>query len=388
MNLYYVTQWDNNESGIFPGPAKKINDQLFAFQSFGYNVKLCNNKLDAHSNNPGIMRKITTGIYTRLPFTETLKTKNCDIIRLPNVSKIVDADIIYIRFWWGDFTFRNCIDSLRRQNPTAIILLEFPDYPYRSKEVGIKNLHLYLKDRNCSRIYAHAIDYMVTLAYVKEIYGVPAIHMYNGINVSKLRQRIPNTRCPSVINLGFVATVQHSHGIDRLIEGIREYYSNNEYPEQKVVLHIAGGGVVYDHLQSLMDSYKLNNYVKFYGYVYNKDLDVLYDNIDIGVDYLAPHRDGITISSSLKTREYMARGIPIVTGAYLDICEDKGVDFFYKVESSETPIDVQSIINFANKVYTENPLKVISRIREFAVKNIDIKETMSFIKNLHKRKLI
>lgn len=375
---FYITQWNNDEKGRFPGPAKKINAQLKAMQLYGYNVTFLGNSYQ--EREASFVNKLKGMVYSRLPFTAVLKNSDYSPNVLPDISGVVDADFIYIRFYWGDYPFGQAVKKIRKQNPNAKIFLEFPDYPYLGKARGAKFMYMRLKDKFCSRIYKNNVDYMVTMEYVDSIYNVPAIHMYNGIDTSRIKMR--SFKCDDQIDIGFVATTQKAHGLDRLVLGLREYYARPNSAFKNVVLHIAGGGEELGNIRKLVAECKLEDKVFFYGYLFGEQLDALFDKIDLGIDYLAPSRDGIKVSSSLKTREYLSRGIPVITGAYLDICMDKKFQYMLVVEDNDNPIDVGKVTEFYIETYKNGFENVIKDIRKFAIDNIDVKSTMKFLKDV------
>lgn len=51
-----------------------------------------------------------------------------------------------------------------------------------------------------------------------------------------------------------------------------------------------------------------------HGDIYGKDLQNLYSSMDIGISTLALHRKGMDEASSLKTREYIGHGLPLLLG--------------------------------------------------------------------------
>lgn len=382
MTGYYITQWDNNEKGMYSGPAKKINAQVKGIRESGLEVKLVcpNHKL----RNPSKLAKIWGQIYSRLPFTEAKKYEDYVPIRMPDISKISHSDFIYIRFWWGDYPFGKSIQKLRKQNPNAIIFLEFPDYPYLMKAPGINYLYMRIKDVNCSKKYKRYVDYMVTMSHEKTIYGVPTIHMYNGVDVRRIPKRVPMKKDSSIV-LGIVANIQKAHGIDRIIKGLGIYYKKRQ--AENVLLYIIGGGPELENLKKLSHAYGVENHVVFWGFKYGDELDQIFNEIDIGVDFLALFRDNIEVSSSLKSREYLARGIPVMSAAYLDVCEDFNFNHLLKIEPNETPININRVVDFYHEQYKDGPKKVIDDIRSFAYEHVDAKKTMMFIKEILDRKI-
>lgn len=375
---YYITQWSSAEDGFYPGPAKKINGQIKALRSYGLDIVYVGRDRNLKRQSVSVIKRIAMQIYSRLPFTEVLKDPDYTVVKMPDISNVRNADFLYIRFWWGDYQFGKAMQRLREQNPSAIIFLEFPDYPYRQKALGIRNYYMILKDRNCSRKYKGNIDYAVTMDRVESIYGIPVQHMYNGIDTERIKKKQPLTKQDKTINIGFVATAKKSHGIDRLIKGMRQYYNQKE-KNYLVKLILVGGGSAMESFVKYAEECNMDQYVEKYGYQFGNQLDYICNSFDMAVDYLAIHRDGYEISSSLKSREYLARGIPIITSAKVDICEDFGFKHILSVESSEMPIDINEIIEFYEEEYKDGQEAVVDDIRAFAEEKVDMKVTMQFV---------
>ena len=103
----------------------------------------------------------------------------------------------------------------------------------------------------------------------------------------------------------------------------------------------------------------------------------------IGVGNLGWHRVGVKQASSIKSREYAARGIPFIYAAN-DLAF--GLEFAYslEVQSDDTPIDVQKLIDFAINVHKEPD--VAKKIRDYASINLDwsiqIKKIISEIETI------
>ena len=106
-----------------------------------------------------------------------------------------------------------------------------------------------------------------------------------------------------------MANLSFWHGYDRMIKGLYNYYqNNNNFP---VFLKFIGDGPEKQKLMFLVEKLKLQQYVSFKGKVDGKELDVHFDGMHIGIDVLGMFRRGFNESSSLKAREYCARGIPL-----------------------------------------------------------------------------
>lgn len=110
-------------------------------------------------------------------------------------------------------------------------------------------------------------------------------------------------------------------------------------------------------------------------------LDAMYDLADIAIECLGMYRKNMSISSSLKSREYLAKGLPIVAGCKNDVINEKNpFKYYLEVPNDDSAIDVEKIIEFYDQIYsTQSRQQVISEIRKFAEDNIDLKVTMKKI---------
>ena len=114
---------------------------------------------------------------------------------------------------------------------------------------------------------------------------------------------------------------------------------------------IVGEGPEKEYLQDLINKYRLNKYCKLVGYKNGKELDKLFDESNLAFSCLGLHRKNVLALTSLKNREYCVRGIPFV-----DVAEDQDFENFkyrLKINSDETPIDMNQILDFYDDIYTE-----------------------------------
>jgi len=205
----------------------------------------------------------------------------------------------------------------------------------------------------------------------------PHITIGNGINVGLYPLRKLDQK-GKILHLLFVANVSRWHGIDRIIRGIHEYKNRHFF-----YLHIVGDGKEIPNLKKLVDNLHLSKQVIFHGFKSGTELDSLFDTCHIAVGSLGLHRIGLSESSTLKIREYCARGIP-----WIIACKDPDFpdDFPYilRVPPDESPIDIESVVHFAQKVCSDpdHPKKM----RKYAEENLDwsikMKKLKGFLESL------
>lgn len=292
---------------------------------------------------------------------------------------IREAEFLYIRkptVVSRDFV---CfLKEIRKAIPHCKVLMELPTYPY-DKELSTPwhRLPLLWQDHYYRNQLKRYIDQIVALSDYDEIFGIPTLKIRNGINLSAYRLKKQNTT--STFNIGCAAQFAAWHGIDRLLRGIAQY-KKHSYPECPVHLYLAGEGPELNNLQKITNQLGLQSEVTFCGKLNQKQLyEQLYDRCDIGVECLALfRRSENAISSSLKSREYLAVGMPFIYSGKIDVLEQNAADFVFEIPSSEEPVDIQSVIDEYNKLLQKETKKELSaRIRTYANQCVSWQTTMS-----------
>ena len=122
---------------------------------------------------------------------------------------------------------------------------------------------------------------------------------------------------------------------------------------------------------------KLEDNVAFIGFMNGSVLDDLFDRSHIAVGSLGMHRLGMIEGSTLKAREYCARGIPFLYGCFdPDFSDD--FPYIMKVPGDENPIDIEEIIRFAEKVYSDPEHHI--KMRAYAKERLDWSVKMKRLK--------
>ena len=144
-------------------------------------------------------------------------------------------------------------------------------------------------------------------------------------------------------------------------------------------MHLVGEGNFIEYYKRLVIKGNVESNVVFHGKVLGKELYQLYDNIALGVNSLAIHRQNLQKESTLKTKEYAAMGLPVVSSSFVDAFSDEGnKNFVCLVPADESDIEIEKIISFADNLYARNETKELrSMIREDSSKVCDISVTIN-----------
>ena len=163
------------------------------------------------------------------------------------------------------------------------------------------------------------------------------------------------------------------HGVDRILAGINKYVQ--ETGREDIRLMVVGTGNEETNLKKYVEQYGLEKVVSFVGKQTGNALDRYFDDADIAISTMAFFRTGVMKSSTLKSREYCARGIPYVV-ANGDWDERLG-RYVYKVPDDESPLD---ILNIREWYYSLTGMDNISEnMREFARENYTWEKQMRVV---------
>lgn len=302
------------------------------------------------------------GNFSRmLPFSPSMFFIQIDEESLKNI------DIVYFRkpAYIDRYTIK-LLKLIRKLNPKCLILFELPTYPYDKEKRGAVKYPLLLKDRwNRKKLHRYVNRIVLVVSTEPVVFEVPTITIFNGIDFSKIQQR-------EIIDTGddihavIVGNFEFWHGLDRLIDGMKEYYRNTANT-RKFILHVVGPTerVIDAGDREIIDL--VNQGVLYlYGKLPLHEVEVVYDKVSLAFSSLGIHRIGInSVNSSVKSREYSAKGLPIISDSKIDFIPD-GYKYFLKIPADNSAIRIQGIITFHDAVYSKQSSIIATEIRTFA----------------------
>lgn len=368
--LIYMTEVTEDSASI--GVWKKIKMQINYFNTQNIKVKLYDVKKKKKSN-------VIVKIMRRMPFFSFYNW-------YVDKKLILDADCVYIRKTMCDYHLIKSLRRMKKNNPRLKIIMEIPTFPYDYEmKWTASNFLPILKDKwNRKKLYKY-IDKILTYSKDDNIFGIPTLQLSNSVDINKINIK-KTTDAEGSINVIAVAKFAFWHGYDRFIEGMYQYYKNNSKEKINIKLHLVGEGRELSQYKSLVNRYNLHNNVYFYGNKDGKALNEVYNVCEIGLDAMGRHRSNVYFNSTLKGKEYAAKGLPIISGVKTEFDLDSSYKYYMRVPADESPIDMESVINFYNQVYKMNESKdqIIRAISRYAKNRFDIsvvwKKVVSYIK--------
>lgn len=354
MNLYYAAQFENFKKNK-PGVYKKILAQCKQFR-------------DSQISVQPIELNFVLKFFRILPFT----TASVSWKKILHFKKM---DVLYIRYSLSDYELIKTIKKLKRERNLRIIL-ELPTYPYEQELERWFQLPLLIKDRVFRKYLYKYIDRIVTFSKDKMIFNIKTINTINSLEIDSILKKSANSDL-KVINIISVASLAKWHGYDRFFNGMVEYYRNGG--NRKIIYHCVGDGEVLEEYKKIAKENNLQKYVVFYGQQTGELLDGIYNQCTLAIASLGLHRIGGTLGSFLKTREYLAKGLPMITGCDIDILDKEKFPYFLQFPSDESPIDIEKVIEFHDSVYLESGKtqeEIVDEIRDFAYRTCDMSVAM------------
>jgi len=299
---------------------------------------------------------------------------------LPIITKHLrfqDYDFLYFRYALSHPTLIQFLKTAKHQNPSIKIISEMPTFPYDKEKVSMVDRLSLKMDQHYRKKLPLYVDRITHYGLASKIFSIPTIPITNGIDFKEVTISKGQPKEKS-IRLIALANWSSWHGLDRLIDGLKNYYST-DIQEVSISLTVIGDGKVLPEYKDLVIKYTLQKVVHFLPPMSNAELDHHFDNADIGIGTLGIHRKNIPIDSSLKHREYCARGIPFLfAGNDLDF--PRHLPFVLKCEPTNEPIDLKSLIIFWEDFLKNGKVKKMD-IRKYSEDQLDWKKRMKKVIN-------
>jgi len=383
MNGLYITLMDINQS---KGYKNKIVGEIEGFNNLDINVDL----ICLGSENRTVLKRYCSkkknpqdrvlARYKKFPFLNRINLYKSAFIHLTKTS----VNFIYIRFVLSDAILLLFLYKVKKIFPQIFIILEIPSFPYdqinKLRRSNNRRM-LVLFDRITRNILKQFVDRVAVIDYEYPVFGIPSITIHNGIRVSGISPIKKNKKIDDKLHLVGVANLNYYSAYDRVLFGLQQYYqSNAKGPE--VFFHIVcTPSVILNDIKKIVATLNIKNFVIFHDQKFDRDLDDLFEKCHIAVANLGWHRVQINQASALKSREYMARGIPFIFSGK-DLACSSSYPYALEIISNDTPVDIKQVINFARNIFKEP--SHAKKIREYASDKlnwtIQIKKVVSEVK--------
>lgn len=184
----------------------------------------------------------------------------------------------------------------------------------------------------------------------------------------------------NLIFLKGAATSADYNGIDRIFKSIKNYQG-----EMQIKLYLLGRNLDYE--KSLAKEFSLSDeQVIFKGFMGGEELDLLINTMHLGVSQFGIYRKNLNSNSTIKSREYFARGLPFIYGHEDPDMIESSKEFALQFSNDDSLIDMQKVIDFAQRVLSdpEHPQKMrayAEQYLDYEVKMRRLAEELGKLKN-------
>lgn len=341
------------------GISKKISYQVNALKQCGMEVHLC--YMDENGTKKRIIDENIIADYGSGLLSKILK--RIDFSAISRYVKVNHIDLVYIRSNHNanPFTIK-MVKQMKKYG--AKVVMEIPTYPYDSEYEAQGMIKQIFQDKLFRNNLAKQLDAIVTFSDYSQIFGQRTIRISNGIDFDSVKMKTAINDTSKELNLIGVAEIHEWHGFDRLVKGLADYYSKQQ--NYIVRFHVVGYFFSAENekeFKYIIADNRMEDFVILYGKKHGEELDMLFDKCDFGIGSLGRHRVGIDKIKTLKNREYAARGIPFVYSETDSDFDQK--PYVLKVPADETPVDINSIINFYRNM-SISPIEIRESIKKLS----------------------
>lgn len=330
MRIAYVLEVNPYvNSGII----KKVNDQVQYWESKNNQVLLLivwpkpNNTKSSSSYIKGDTLSSNFANKLNKGFVKNYVNKILCAKKLSKKLKDYSPDILYIRqnIWYPG------ISGILKKYNTILEINSVDTIEINYSSVLKKKVYLYGREKIINSVKGLvAVSPDILKHYEK--FDIPSVVVSNGIKLSKIK-KIKKNLADEKANLVFVGSSNMQwHGLDKIME-LAEILNS-------CFFHIVG----YDR-----DSFSNTpQNVKFYGWVEKDQLEKIYEKSHFGIGSFNNYLVGKKVDSTLKVREYLAYGLPVIIG-HEDV-DFYDSDFVLKVTNSEGNfLNEEKILNYIDK---------------------------------------
>lgn len=204
---------------------------------------------------------------------------------------------------------------------------------------------------------------------------LPSFVYSNGISYSDITV-LNDKRNAIVLNVFFICTsFAEWHGLDIVLKSIVNHKIYQDI--MPINLHLVGR-LNKSQISLIENDCFLSSVCKVYGVMEREDYTSILETCDIALGSFALYRKGLEEASTLKVREMLASGLPVVSG-HKDLAFPENFLFYNNVGCD---LNFKKLYVFFKKDIEYNRNKVSELSEEYISKEKIVKDVMSFLKSL------
>lgn len=354
MKCFFYANINKYDKSI--GISRKVMDQIHALRNMGHEVFYTTYT----KNGVQILDNCDQVVYQK---KYRVNQKAFRILRreilIKNVCQYIKTqgdffEVCYVRFHYFDQNFNKMLKIMKYH---AKVIIEAHGYPYREWTWSLPFVFINIRDIVFEPFGRKYIDLVAAISNHQNIWGRKTIFIDNAIDVDsiKLHNRKPEE---NILNLISVAIEQPYHGYEKIIRGLYYYYRNGG--TKKIYIFMVGD--YYKRTKKLVNDLQLNRNIFFLGKLQGKQLDDIYDQSDLAIGTFSK-RANDEWGSSIKTKEFFAKGIPFING-WREYSFDDSYPYMKRFDMNVEYIDFNVVIDFYNSI--KDTKNISMEMRRFA----------------------
>jgi glycosyltransferase involved in cell wall biosynthesis len=169
-----------------------------------------------------------------------------------------------------------------------------------------------------------------------------------------------------------ITTTAPWYGLERLLRSFSKV-------QEDYRLIVAGIAADNDYVQKLLQKYRIIRHVRFLGKLSKEELPAFYNSVHVCFGSLGLHTIHLNYASTLKVKESVSFGIPVILGYYEEdfVGNPEFEPYFLQLTNDDSVIDFSVITQFAKRFYSDPQNK--QRLRQLAFKYLDVRVKMDLL---------
>lgn len=352
MKIAYVV---NDDITVPSGVIQKISEQIKIWEKHGHVVKVFS--LSSTGTDPLISNGIIVGQKIQNSKIKKFFHYFEKVNALNSALQVFQPDLIYTRYlmYWPTLisALKNNAPYMVEINSNDVIELKSSSRLYYLYNQLTRDF--FLSNASAFVSVSHELMHQYEFAKFQKPYTVIA----NGIDTS-LIQHVRKKGLSKTPKAVFVGTPnQRWHGLDKLSKlffACPEIHFYLIGPSKEMLL------------QEGLDINQVSN-VTCFGYLPQNETEIKIAECDVGISTLALHRKYMSEASPLKSRQYLAQGLPIIAGYNDSDFSTLSLPFVLNIGNYENNVDehLEKIKKFIHDSQHIDP----DLIRQYAKTNLD-----------------
>lgn len=204
--------------------------------------------------------------------------------------------------------------------------------------------------------------------YEKKMAARNYVRIIAGDAVNTLEYKLRNIeQVPRRLNMVFLkgaVTFAEFNGLDRIFKGLANYKG-----DWNLHFHLYGRNLEWE--KQCVREFGVESLVSMHDFIDKNELDKKIEMFDLGIGAFGVHRKGLKSTTTIKAREYFARGLPFIFGHNdPDISGNPELKkCCLEFEADDSPVDFEKVIEWYKSI--GDPYETAAFMHHFSLNHLD-----------------